>query len=236
MLKIEINPKHPIVGKTYRFRNSKVLNEKKQPTWEDITAPTPEDALAHLGWKAEDIDIAKVWKCSGKVGESGQVTSGGWGKLILPAENTYPTYVKTKKDRAEYDARQAEIKDNLAKGLTMFGHIKAYDGESRTFYLNNVAIKCSIDYDISPHLEFYSVKDKEPSVLTETGYRSHFTSMRISDYPTMEAVIEAAVKSIMNEERKKSKKYTLTWEPSLEYLKHSPQQLTLFGGKDAVLC
>lgn len=227
---IEVEPKTMVVGKTYRFRNAK-LNE-----WVDITAPTPEAALEYLGWKAEDVDILKVWKCSGKIGESGRPTPGGWGKLILAG--SYPSYVTTKKQREAHDKFRKQCQENEAKGLTWAGYTKSFEGQSKTFYLNGVEIIGTIDYSIasSPHLEFRSIKDKEPSVLTETGYRSHFTQTDLGQYKTLEEAVEAMVAQVMSEERKRGKKYTLTWEPSDEYLKHSPVQLSLFDKKEMSKC
>jgi len=138
--------------------------------------------------------------------------------------------LKAKKEKAQQDAYKKQCQDYLDQGLTRQGFTKKFEGQSVIFYLNNIEIKCTIDYDMAvPHLEFYSVKDREPSVLTETGYRSHFTQVNLKDFESMEKVIESCVKSIMSEDRKKGKKYILSWEPSEEYLRDNPVQLSLFG-------
>lgn len=69
----------------------------------------------------------------------------------------------------------------------------------------------------------------EPCLLSETGYRSHFLQMDLKDYPSLkEAVVEQVEYIIRNRYCQNSKaKYTLTFEPSLDYLKHSPEQLVL---------
>jgi len=90
-----------------------------------------------------------------------------------------------------------------------------------------------VDYDISSaHIEFQA-DDKKPNVMTDTGYRSHFTNTDLKDFATMEDVVKGMVAEIMqlNQQERKSKKapqYTLTFEPSLEYLRNNPQQPTLF--------
>lgn len=228
---IEINPKHRTLDKTYRFRNSEVL-DGGVPSWVDITAPTPAAAIEHLGWKVEDIDIAKVWKSSGKIGESGQVTPGGWSKLTLPGAQPKETR-REREDRERRAAFQKQCQENEAKGLTMFGYPKAYDHESIELYINNKKMVCKVDYDMStPHLEFRG----EPCILTETGYRSHFMQGDLTGYASLKALVEEQVDYIIrNRYCQNSKaKYTLTWEPSLEYLKHSPEQLSLFG--EELLC
>lgn len=140
---------------------------------------------------------------------------------------------RERKEKEQHDAFKKHWNENLANGLTGTGYTKTFEGQSITFYLNNIEIKAAVDYKISgPHIEFRG----EPSVLTETGYRSHFTNTDLGQFSTMKEMVEAMVAEIMSEERKRSKKYTLTWEPSLEFLKHSPVQLTLFEMKEAALC
>jgi len=75
-VEIEYPAKKMIVGQTFRLYN------KEKMIWADITAPTLDDAIEFLGWGVGDISIWKVWKSSGKIGESGHPTSGGWGKLV----------------------------------------------------------------------------------------------------------------------------------------------------------
>jgi len=152
-------------------------------------------------------------------------------ELVIKAKEAYP--LETEKQAIISYKYQLKCDENEAKGLTRDGFTKKFDGESRTFYLNGVAITCSIDYDIAPHLEFRSVNEKEPNLISETGYRSHFTNVDQKQYDTMEESIEDAVEYIIrNKHMKNSKKpYTLTWEPSDEYLKESPLQLSFFGRK-----
>lgn len=155
-------------------------------------------------------------------------------QLITEREETlkiegfdYPSYVTTKKQKQQHYAFEMECQENVAKGLTFTGFTKTFEGESRTFYLNNIEITCKVDYDISsPHLEFKG----EPNLITSTGYFSHFVQVDLKEFATMEEMIEYMVAGLMNEKRngKKPKEYTLTWEPSLEYLSHSPVQLDFF--------
>jgi len=160
-------------------------------------------------------------------------------QLIIKAKEASPG--KSEKEAVRDYKFHLQWEENKANGLTGQGFTKKFEGESRTFYLNGIEIICSIDYDISsPHLEFRSVKDKEPNMISETGYRSHFTLIDQKQYDTMEESIEDAVEYIIrNKHMENSKKpYTLTWEPSDEYLKHTVKQLSLFGQtmKKEALC
>jgi len=129
-----------------------------------------------------------------------------------------------KKDQERQEAYNRQCEENVAKGLTRHGFTRTFEGEEILFYLNNIEITCAIDYGMEcPHLEFKG----EPNVMTETGYRSHFSQVELSQYPTLKEVVEAAVGAIMREELKKKIQYSLTWDPSDEYLRHSPVQLSL---------
>lgn len=142
---------------------------------------------------------------------------------------------REKREKERWGAFQKQCEENEAKGLTRAGYTKTFEGQSVTFYINNVKIVCTVDYEQScPHLEFRG----EPSALTETGYRSHFMQADLNQYESlMDAVADQVEYIIRNRYCQNSKaKYTLTWEPSLEYLKHSPEQLTLFGKEEAALC
>jgi len=175
-----------------------------------------------------DIRIEEQYACRDWLED--QLTLVTERELIIKAKEAHPG--ESEKEAIRSYKFHLEWEENKANGLTGQGFTKKFEGESRTFYLNGVEITCTIDYEISaPHLEFRSVKDKEPSVITETGYLSHFTNVDQKQYDTMEESIKDVVEYIMrNKHMKNSKKpYTLTWEPSDEYLKESPLQLSLFG-------
>lgn len=146
------------------------------------------------------------------------------------AAKKYRLRVKNKRDKEVFGQSESIWTTNLAKGLTGLGFTKTFEGQSIEFYLNNTKIVATVDYDItSPHIEFKG----EPNVLTETGYRSHFSRIDLKEYKSMQEMVEDTVARLMlaKQQGKKSKKsviYSLTWEPNLDYLKHSPIQLALF--------
>jgi len=130
-----------------------------------------------------------------------------------------------KKAKTRQEEYRKKWDENKAKGLTGPGYTKTFDGEELTFYLNNVAITCKVDYNIGgPHLEFRG----EPTLLTETGYRSHFMNGDLNRYDSLKDCIVESVEYIIRDRYCQNSKaeYTLTWEPSLDYLRHSPKQLT----------
>ena len=107
---------------------------------------------------------------------------------------------------------QIAARENEEKGLTHSGYTRTYDGEHRTFTLNGVEITCTVDYDLSlPHLEFTS---ETPSILTSTGYRSHFEDSDLSSWPTLELLITSAILRIIHEKHpRKAPPYTLSFYP-----------------------
>jgi len=51
-----------------------------------------------------------------------------------------------KKLREQLEAFEKQCQENLDKGLTSQGFTKAYEGQSKVFYLNNIKVNCTVDY------------------------------------------------------------------------------------------
>lgn len=137
--------------------------------------------------------------------------------------------IKALEQKQRQEAFDKQCADNEAKGLTRSGFTKTFDGQSIVLYIDNKKMTCTVEYDIcdAPHMEFQG----EPNILTETGYRSHFLDEDLAQYRSLaDAVADQVEYIIRNRYLKNSKaKYTLSWEPNLEYLKD--KQLTMFGGE-----
>jgi len=118
--------------------------------------------------------------------------------------------LKAKKEQERRDAFDKQCRENEAKGLTKLGYTKTFKEQSVIFYLNGVKTTCKVDYhQMSPHLEFRG----KPSVLTETGYRSHFMQGDLSQYGSLKDAVAAQVEYIIRHPQLKNSKapYTLTW-------------------------
>lgn len=142
---------------------------------------------------------------------------------------------KEKQRKEALAALEKEWAGNEAKGLTRLGFTKTFDGQSIDLYIDNKKMVCTVGYDIceGPHMEFKG----EPNILTKTGYRSHFLGVDLKQYGSLADAVGHQVEFIIRDRHMNNSKakYILSWEPSLEYLKDNPEQLSLFneikGGK-----
>lgn len=117
--------------------------------------------------------------------------------------------------------------DNEGKRIEVTNLVK---DQGRIIELNGVMVKVILrkDYfskaekfyvgeNYCPHIEVRSVKDKEPNILTETGYRSCFFNFWVlEDYKTFEGVVVCVLNEVLNENNKNKSKEKLSIKWNLE--------------------
>ena len=105
--------------------------------------------------------------------------------------------------KSDYAINNNQIKWVTEEEAVKMGFNNLKDGKG-IITLNGIKIKWEFKknyFDGVPHLEFTGVKDKEPNLISETGYRSCFGQWDLSNYNSAEEIVKDYVKEILKESK-----------------------------------